>query len=86
MLSTEEAVFVYVSVNQLEAERIQVETKEQSKSSAWYKERQCRITASYFGQVCKMRQTTSGNKLATTITSQCKKQFTPIGMCLGKRQ
>ena len=49
VLSTEEAVFVYVSVNQIEAERIQVETKEQSKSSAWYKECQCRTTASYFG-------------------------------------
>ena len=71
VLSTEEAVFVYVSVNQIEAERIQVETKEQSKSSAWYKECQCRITTFYFGRVCKIRQTTPGNKLATTITSQC---------------
>lgn len=82
--SIEEAVFAYVSVNQLEAERIQVETKEQSKSSAWFKERQSRITASYFGRVCKMRQTTSGNKLATTITSQCKKQYAPLACTWGK--
>jgi len=82
--STEEVLFSYAGVNQSEAERIQAETKEQSKSSAWYKERQCRITASYFGRVCKMRQTRSGNKLAATITSQYKKQHTSLACSWGK--
>ena len=47
----EEAAFAYVRVSQEEAETFQLETKEQSKSSAWFKARQCRITASYFGRV-----------------------------------
>ena len=82
--NAKEAVFAYVRVSQEEAEKIQLETKEQSQSLVWYKERQCRITASYFGRVCKMRPTTSGSKLATTITSQCQKKFTPVACAWGK--
>ncbi|XP_065892463.1 tigger transposable element-derived protein 2-like [Dysidea avara] len=59
----EEAVFAYVRVSQEEAEKIQLETKEQSKSSAWFKARQCRITASYFGRVCKKLPSNPGIKL-----------------------
>ena len=80
----EEAVFAYVRVSQEEAEKIQLETKEQSKSSAWFKARQCRITASYFGRVCKKLPSNPGIKLANSITSQCQKQYTPTPCVWGK--
>jgi len=80
----EDAVFSHISISQETAEKIQMNTAQQSQSAAWYNERQWRITASYFGQVCKMRKSTSPVRLATTITSQCQKQFVSIACSWGK--
>ena len=56
----------------------------QSHSEAWFKERQWRITASYFGRVCKMRKSTSPVKLANAITTQCQKQLILLACSWGK--
>ena len=50
----EEAVIECIRVTQEQAKKIEIETMEQSHSEAWFKECQWRITASYFGTVCKM--------------------------------
>jgi len=44
----------------------------------WYKERQWRVTASYFGEVSKMRKSTSPIRLANSITFQSQKPFIPV--------
>lgn len=46
-------------VNQKELE---CKTKEQSHSQDWYNERRKRLTASNFGDICKMRENTSCQK------------------------
>ena len=74
----EEAVIALITVSQEQAKKIKIETMEQSHSEAWFKERQWRITASYFGRVCKMRKSTSPVKLANTITTQCQRQLIPL--------
>ena len=80
----EEAVIAHIEVTQEQAKKIEMETMNQSHSEAWFKERQWRITASYFGRVCKMRKSTSPVKLANTITTQCQKQLTPLPCSWGK--
>ena len=74
----------HITVTQEQAKIIEIETMEQSHSEAWFKECQWRITASYFGRVCKMRKSTSPVKLANTITTQCQKQLIPLPCSWGK--
>ena len=82
--TSEETVLAHVRVTQGQAKKIEIETMNQSHSEAWFKERQWRITASYFGRVCKMRKSTSPVKLANTITTQCQKQLIPLACSWGK--
>lgn len=46
-------------LSQASTEEIEKDTREQSGSQNWYHERKIRLTASYFGQICKMRPNTS---------------------------
>lgn len=39
--------------------QIEIDTREQTDSQLWYQERKIRLTASSFGQICKMRPNTS---------------------------
>lgn len=48
-----------VALKNSNVNEIELETREQSNSEAWYRERRLRLTASRFGQICKMRSTTS---------------------------
>ena len=84
VLDAEEAVFAHISISQEEADKIRTETTQQSETQLWYKERQWRVTDSYFGEVCKMRKSTSPNRLANTIASQCQKPFVPVPCLWGK--
>ena len=82
VIDMEEAVFSHISIIQETVEKIQIDTMQQSQSLAWYKECQWRITAPYFGQIlCKMRKSV---RLATTISSQCQKQFVSAACFRGK--
>lgn len=47
------------TVDRIELER---DTRDQNQSSRWHQERKCRITASKFGDICKMKPHTSCKK------------------------
>lgn len=47
------------SLENVDVKKIEEDTRNQSDSEKWYYERKKRITASRFGQVCKMRSNTS---------------------------
>lgn len=47
--------------------KIEYETRDQSKSEVWYHERKIRLTASRFGQICKMRSNTSCKNIVHNI-------------------
>lgn len=48
-----------VSLKNSNIDEIELNTREQTNSEAWYRERRLRLTASRFGQICKMRSATS---------------------------
>jgi len=50
-----------------DVKKIEFETREQSNSEMWYNERKIRLTASRFGQICKMRSNTSCKNVVHNI-------------------
>jgi len=48
-----------ITLSKCQRDILEVDTREQSSSSKWFAERRNRLTASDFGKICKMRQTTS---------------------------
>lgn len=54
-------------LGQADVKKIEFDTRDQSNSNMWYNERKIRLTASRFGQICKMRSNTSCKNLVYTI-------------------
>jgi len=46
-------------LGKVDVNKIEFDTRDQSNSDMWYNERKIRLTASRFGQICKMRSNTS---------------------------
>ena len=69
-LTPEEVVLNRISVTPGQAIAIEAKTRGQSGCSSWYEERQWRITASFFGRVCKRSPSTSPFSLVNSITNQ----------------
>ncbi|KAL4101121.1 hypothetical protein QTP88_021141 [Uroleucon formosanum] len=56
-----------ISLEKANIKKIEEDTRNQSESDKWYYERKKRITASRFGQVCKMRSNTSCKNIVYNI-------------------
>jgi len=57
-LETKKSLFL-TSLNYVNFEQVEINTRDQSNSEKWFYERKIRLTASHFGQICKMRANTS---------------------------
>jgi len=57
-LETKKSLFLS-SFNDVNFEQIEIDTRDQSNNEKWFYERKIRLTASRFGQICKMRANTS---------------------------
>jgi len=60
-LSTNQNLFLK-KLEKVDRKELECTTKEQSHSQDWYNERRKRLTASNFGDICKMRENTSCRK------------------------
>ena len=65
-----EAVWKCISVTVEQARQIEIKMRGQSESSDWYEERRWRITASFFGCICRRLPTTSPTVLVNSIINQ----------------
>jgi len=54
-------------LGQADVKKIEFDTRDQSTSEMWYNERKIRLTASRFGQICKMRSNTSCKNVVYNI-------------------
>ncbi|XP_060859260.1 uncharacterized protein LOC132936537 [Metopolophium dirhodum] len=54
-------------LSRADVKKIEFETRDQSSSEMWYNERKIRLTASRFGQICKMRPNTSCKNVVHNI-------------------
>jgi len=50
---------MFTSLNDVNFEQVEIDTRDQSDNEKWFYERKIRLTASRFGQICKMRANTS---------------------------
>jgi len=57
-LETKKLMFL-TSLNDVNFEQVEIDTRDQSNNEKWFYERKIRLTASRFGQICKMRANTS---------------------------
>lgn len=48
-----------INLNKQEIEELEVKTREQRYSTLWQQERKIRVTSSYFGKICKVRDVSS---------------------------
>ncbi|XP_050540727.1 uncharacterized protein LOC126905245 [Daktulosphaira vitifoliae] len=55
------------SLGQADVKKIEIETRDQSNNAMWYSERKKRLTASNYGQICKMRSNTSCRNVVYNI-------------------
>lgn len=55
------------SLKDINLDQIEIDTRDQSNSEKWFYERKIRLTASWFGQICKMRATTSCKNMVYNI-------------------
>lgn len=54
-------------LGQVDVKKIKYETRDQSKNEVWYNERKIQLTASRFGQICKMRSNTNRKNVVHII-------------------
>ena len=71
-------------VAQEQAAEIERKTRYQSKYLPWYEECRCRITSSFFGQVCRRLSSASPDSLVNSILSQCMYRLIPLFCAWGK--
>lgn len=51
--------FLSITLSESSKKSLEVETRNQANNQRWFEERRKRLTASYFGKICKMRPYTS---------------------------
>lgn len=67
LLEKKKEILIKLQLKEEEIVKLEVETRGQSTNCKWLEERAHRLTASYFGRVCKMRLTTSCENIVNDI-------------------
>lgn len=70
--------FPLTQVCPAEACKIETQTRDQCKSKKWFQEREWRITASRFGEICKTTEKRNKDKLCHSLVSPQELQTKPI--------
>ena len=80
----DEIVWNRVTVNSQQAIKIEEATRGQSDCAMWFQERSVRITASFFGRVCRRLATTPPDALVNSIINQKVHRSMPTACAWGK--
>ncbi len=80
----EEKVWEEVNVTSDQAKHIETITRAQADSVEWHYERSIRITASFFGRVCRRLPTTTSDTLVNSIVNLKNYQSMPVACAWGK--